>query len=70
MNAAKGGTEKIEFKSPRANDAIKRFKKCTDSKFRCSEIVGRKFERIDDHAGFLRDGGCSKIIEMLASEGN
>jgi hypothetical protein len=68
MNAGKSGKEKIEFKSPRAKAAIKRFKKCTDSKYRCSEIVGRKFDNVSDHADFLRDGGCSKIIDALAAE--
>ena len=59
---------KIDFKDPRALDAIDRFMKCTDYKFECSEIVGRRFENIGDHAGYLRGGGCSKIIEVLAAE--
>ena len=59
---------KIDFKDPRALDAIDRFMKCTDFKFECSEIVGRRFENIGDHAGYLRGGGCSKIIEVLAAE--
>ena len=68
MNSSKEGVRKIEFKSPRAIDAIDRFMKCTDFEFECSEIVGRRFENIDDHAGYLRDGGCSKIIEVLATK--
>lgn len=66
MNSIKDGVGKIDFKNPRAIDAIDRFMKCTDHKFECSEIVGRRFENVDDHAGYLRDGGCSKIIEVLA----
>ena len=68
MNSSKEGVGKIEFKSPRAIDAIDRFMKCTDFEFECSEIVGRRFENIGDHAGYLRDGGCSKIIEVLATK--
>lgn len=68
MNSSKEGVGKIDFKNPRAIDAIDRFMKCTDFKFECSEIVGRRFENIGDHAGYLRDGGCSKIIEVLATE--
>ena len=67
MNSGKEGVEKIDFKNPRAIDAIDRFMKSTDYKFECSEIVGRRFENIDDHAGYLRDGGCSEIIEVLAT---
>jgi len=68
MNSSKERVGKIDFKDPRALDAIDRFLKCTDYEFECSEIVGRRFENIDDHAGYLRDGGCSKIIEVLAAE--
>ncbi|MFH1313627.1 MAG: C-GCAxxG-C-C family protein [Candidatus Eisenbacteria bacterium] len=58
---------KIAFKIPKAVDTIDRFLKCTGSKFECSEIVGRRFENIADHAGFLRDGGCSEIIGALTA---
>ena len=68
MNSIKERDSKIDFKDPRALDVIDRFMKCTDYKFECSEIVGRKFENIGDHAGYLRDGGCSKIIEVLAAK--
>ena len=37
-----------------------------DYELECADIVGRKFENVDDHAGYLRDGGCSKIIDVLA----
>jgi hypothetical protein len=67
MNSLKDNKGKIEFKSPKALDAIDKFIKCTDYKFECSEIVGRNFEDVDDHASYLREGGCSKIIEVLAS---
>ncbi len=50
------------------DDLIDRFLKSTDFEFECSEIVGRRFESVDDHAGYLRDGGCSKIIEVLATK--
>jgi hypothetical protein len=68
LNDSKDGTRKIDFKNPKAIEIIEKFMKCADFKFKCSEIVGRKFENIDDHAGYLRDGGCSKIIEVLANE--
>ncbi len=52
----------------RFNDLIDKFLKRTDFKFECSEITGRRFESIDDHADYLRDGGCSQIIEALATK--
>ena len=68
MNSSKEGPVKIDFKNPKAIETIERFMKCTDFEFECSKIVGRKFENIHDHACHLRDGGCSKIIEVLATK--
>jgi len=67
MNSIKERGGKVDFNDPGAIDTIDRFVKCTDFEFECSKIVGRKFKNIDDHAGYLRDGGCSKIIEVLAN---
>jgi hypothetical protein len=68
MNRLKAGAGQAEFGAPYARDAIDKFIKCADYEFECSKIVGRKFESIGDHAGYLRGGGCSKIIEMLATQ--
>ncbi|MFC1529736.1 C-GCAxxG-C-C family (seleno)protein [Gemmatimonadota bacterium] len=59
--------EKIKYKNPKAKAVIARFREITDDTFPCSEIVGRKFESVDDHAGYLREGGCSELIEALAT---
>jgi Putative redox-active protein (C_GCAxxG_C_C) len=61
------GNGKIDFNDPKALELIERFLQCTDYEFECSEIVGRKFENVEDHAKYLHEGGCSKIIEVLAS---
>ena len=57
----------FEYKHPKAQALIDRFIKTTDYEFECSKIVGRKFEDVGDHAAYLRDGGCSNIIEALAA---
>jgi hypothetical protein len=66
MNISKEGG-KIKFKDASVLDVIDRFIKCADYEFECSKIVGRKFENIDDHSSYLREGGCSEIIEVLAA---
>ncbi len=66
MNRLKEGARKIDYNDPRALDVINKFLKCTGYEFECAKIVGRKFENISDHADYLRDGGCSEIIEVLA----
>ncbi|MFC1916780.1 C-GCAxxG-C-C family (seleno)protein [Chloroflexota bacterium] len=62
--------EAKKMSSPIISDVIDRFikSKTADYRFECSEIVGRKFENIEDHAAYLRDGGCSEIIEVLAAK--
>ena len=67
MNSIEERDGKVEYKDPKAQEAIERFIKCSDYEFECSEIVGRKFESVDDHARYLQDGGCSKIVEVLAA---
>lgn len=67
MQSIKERGGRINYKDPKAENVIDRFLKCTDYRFECSEIVGRMFKNIEDHADYLRDGGCSKLIEVLAS---
>lgn len=66
MNSLKKAGGKIRYKSPGALETIDRFIKCTNHEFECSKIVGRKFEGIGDHAGYVAGGGCSEVIEALA----
>jgi len=67
-----GRQERVENKviNGRISDKIDRFikSKTADFKFECSEIVGRKFETVSDHADYIRGGGCSEIIELLATK--
>jgi len=49
------------------DDLIERFLASSDYEFECADIIGRKFESGEDHAAFIRAGGCSKIIETLAA---
>jgi len=69
MNRVQGGTGKVEFNSPESTEAIDRFVQSTDCEFECSKIAGRKFADVADHAGYLHEGGCAKVIEALAAPG-
>ena len=57
------------YDDPIALATIERYLESADYEFECSKIAGRTFENVDDHAAYLRAGGCSKIIEALASPG-
>jgi hypothetical protein len=52
----------------RADAAIDAFLGCSGHQFECSEIVGRRFQDVDEHSRHLREGGCSQIIETLAAQ--
>jgi hypothetical protein len=67
MQRVQHGTGKVEYNSPEATEAIDRFVQSTDCEFECSKIVRREFANVDDHAGYLREGGCAKIIDALAA---
>jgi hypothetical protein len=49
------------------NDLVERFLASSDYEFECADIVGRKFDNFEDHASFISEGGCCKIIEALAA---
>jgi hypothetical protein len=57
----------ISYSGTWVNDKVEIFLESSDYEFECSEIVGRRFENIGDHADYLAKGGCSNIIEGLAA---
>ena len=57
----------LNYSGTWVNDTIEKFLESSDYEFECSKIVGRKFEDVGDHADYLHNGGCSKIIEALAA---
>ena len=68
LKKTKNEDYKIDYKDPLAFELIDTFLKTTDYKFECSEIVGKKFENIQEHSEFLHNGGCSEIINALTSK--
>lgn len=67
MNSTKEEFGPTGYDNPKALAAADRFLESADFEFECEKIVGRKFEDVADHADYLREGGCSKIIDALAS---
>jgi hypothetical protein len=67
MKIGKAEDGVVNFDDPRANELIEKFLKATDYEFECSNIVGRKFESIEDHAEYIKNGGCSELLDLLAS---
>ena len=40
--------------------------KTTDAKILCSDIAGKHFINMEDHASFIKNGGCKSLINILA----
>jgi len=66
MGILKDGAGKIEFNSAQNAAVLERFLESTDYEFECAAITGRKFADVGEHAAYLREGGCAKVIEALA----
>jgi len=67
MEIAETEDLKMDLKDPRIQTVIDEFLKVSDYEFECSNIVGKEFETVDDHARYVRDGGCGAMIEALAA---
>jgi hypothetical protein len=65
---ALGTAGKLEFRNPQALALIDKFLRAANHSFECSEIVGRKFESIEDHARHVQSGGCASLIDALAGQ--
>jgi hypothetical protein len=61
--------EKLDFNNPATLAAMEKFLEVSDYEFECSDIVGRQFENVQDHANYIACGGCSKILDQLANTG-
>lgn len=67
LRSIAGKSAKEAFDNPAAAAAIDRFLNSTGGEFLCEKIVGRRFADVDDHAAFLRDGGCAEILQALSA---
>ncbi|HNW29401.1 MAG TPA: C-GCAxxG-C-C family (seleno)protein [Spirochaetota bacterium] len=57
---------KTAYNNPYAKKTLKAFFGKIGTEMSCRAITGRRFETLDDHTKFIRDGGCEKLIGVLA----
>lgn len=55
---------------PESNDTLKVFYEETDYEMMCDKICERKFPSMEEHTKFLEEGGCKKLIGLLAGSPN
>jgi Putative redox-active protein (C_GCAxxG_C_C) len=66
LDAMSGGGDYKALEA-RATRIVERFLKASGHVFECSEIVGRRFVDVPDHAAHLRGGGCAKVLDALSA---
>lgn len=65
MKSLREGAKKVDYADPQFADAVDVFLHASDFEFACSKVAGRTFDGVKDHAAFVLDGGCSKVLDAL-----
>jgi len=58
---------KPSFSNPRAEKILAEFYNVSDYEMRCDEICGKQFNSLDEHTRYINEGGCTKVMDMLAN---
>ncbi len=58
--------EKSTFHNPNAEETLEAFYAATDYEMLCDKISGKCFKTVEDHTEFIKNGGCDKLINVLA----
>ena len=66
----KKNTGKSANYDPNTDFTLKAFYEETDYEMQCDKICGRRFETMEEHTEFLKNGGCKKLMEVLADTMN
>lgn len=68
MNSMAWGRENPD-KSPYGNayakETLKKFLEETGGEMLCPKLAGRRFNNVEEHTDFVKNGGCRRLIEML-----
>jgi len=54
------------FKIPEGQKVLQAFLKETNSEVLCHKLCGKKFATLEEHSDFVKNGGCERIISVLA----
>jgi hypothetical protein len=70
MNAVihnRQGTGNSASFDPTTDPTLKTFYEETDYEIECEHICGRLFDTLEQHTDFIKNGGCNKLIYVLAA---
>ncbi len=57
---------KSAFPVPNSINTMRAFYSVAGDEMLCSKLCGKKFNSIDEHTEFIKNGGCGELIEALA----
>lgn len=57
---------KSPYNNPNADKTLKAFEVAIDNKIFCEDITEQSFETIEDHTEYINNGGCDKLINVMA----
>ena len=57
---------KYSLSDPEIEKIIETFNEETSYEMECCKITGQRFKTIDQHTEFIRNGGCEKLMNVLA----
>jgi hypothetical protein len=66
LTRIKAKNYKSSLSDPEAGKILKAFHEATSYEMECSRICGQRFRTIDEHTEFITNGGCDKLIQLLA----
>jgi len=58
--------KRISYSGSESEEMIASFYRVTDYEMECSKITGKRFETLDAHTEFIKNGGCEKLIDALS----
>ncbi len=58
---------KASLSDPVTEKILKAFYGATDYEMECKKITGKCFKTIGEHTEFIKNGGCDKLIDVLAA---
>ena len=66
LDKVKNQNYKYTLSDPDIEAIIESFNEETSYEMECCKITGQCFKTIDEHTKFIRNGGCEKLIKILA----
>ncbi len=68
MKAKDANGGKLDYNDPKLRQLVEGFAKHSGFEYECEQIAGRTFKDTSDHAAYLRQGGCTDLINQLAAD--